>query len=365
MPPRPPSVVHICSASRAVYGAVQSLMTLADAQRQAGRRVEFITFKGKRFGDEVRAAGFRVHEVRVRAKIDPFAVGAMRGILRREQFDVAHTHLSTSSVNGCLAARFAAIPCVATVHGMSGKLSFAAADHLIAVSKQVKSHLVKQGVRPEKVSVVYNGLPTDVPLIDRLSVRASLGLTPEDFVLGTIARVTPAKGIDDAIRLVSLLSPAVPNVRYLVVGDGLALEDCRRLAGELGVADRIHFLGYRKDVAECLAAMDLFVFPTHKEAMGIALVEAMRSGLPAVATDVGGVPEVLTVDCGFLVPDRDPKAMAAKVQELAADPALRSRMGEAARARVGAVFSVEAMRRATEDVYVRLLGQAQAVPREA
>jgi glycosyltransferase involved in cell wall biosynthesis len=259
----------------------------------------------------------------------------------------------------------AGVPCVATVHGMSGKLSFAAADHLIAVSQQVKAHLVNQRVNPDKISVVYNGLPTELPELDREQIRTNLNLAPEAFVLGTIARLTPSKGIDDAIRVVARLAPEFPGLRYLVAGDGIASEELHRLRADLGLEDQVRFLGYRNDVDVCLAAMDLFIFPSHKEAMGIALVEAMRSGLPAVATDVGGIPEVVTPEWGVTVPDRDVDSMTKHVRALILDPARRARMSEAARARIGAVFSVDAMRRATDEVYDRMRAQTQVVPNEA
>ena len=166
---RPLRILQVCSASEAIYGAVQSLMTLARAQRDAGHTVEFVTFKGKKFGSQVREEGFVTHEVKVRAKIDPLAILHMRGLIKRGGFDVVHTHLSTSSVNGCLAAKAAGIPSVASVHGMSSRMSFAAATHLIAVSAEIKRHLVKQGSKEDQVTVVYNGFDFDATQIDRAS----------------------------------------------------------------------------------------------------------------------------------------------------------------------------------------------------
>ncbi|AIE86450.1 glycosyl transferase family protein [Fimbriimonas ginsengisoli Gsoil 348] len=337
-------------------------MTLAVAQREAGHRVEFATFKGKRFGSQVEAAGFRVHEVAVRAKIDPVAIAVMRGVMLRGGFDIVHTHLSTSSVNGCLAARSARVPSVATVHGMSGKLSFVGADHLIAVSQQVKDHLVEQGVREEKITVVYNGLEMEEPSLDRDAARTRLGLSPDAIVLGTIARVTPAKGIDDALRAVAIMAPKIPRLRYLVVGDGDGLPACRKLAQDLQISDRVTFLGYRTDIANCLDTMDMFLFPSHKEAMGIALVEAMWAGLPTVATRIGGIPEVITPQCGILVPSHNPEAVAKATMELLDDDALRDRMGAAAGHRARTVFSSQSMREATDWVYRSMLGQGLPIP---
>jgi glycosyltransferase involved in cell wall biosynthesis len=349
------SILQLCSASQAIYGAVSSLMTLARSQRERGDRVEFLTFAGKQFGSQVLAEGFPVHEVKVGAKIDPAAILRMRKVILAGGFDLVHTHLSTSSVNGCIAARLAKTPCIATVHGMSGKLSFSAANHLIAVSGEVKRHLERQGVRSEKISVVHNGLASDFHLINRQTARKQLGIGDDELVIGTVSRVTPKKGIEDALTAIAELKPDFPSVRYLVVGDGVGLEPCKALASTLGISDRVSFLGYQTEVGNFLPAMDLFLFPTHKEAMGIALVEAMAAGLPCVATNVGGIPEVVTEQTGRLVPSKDPSALARESAALLRDPNLRQTMSKAALMRCQEFFSAQSMERQTEAVYQRLL----------
>ena len=265
------------------------------------------------------------------------------------QFDIVHTHLSTSSVNGCLAARAAGIPSVATVHGMSSKISFAAARHMISVSNEIKRHLLSQGATSDQISVVYNGYSL-------LGASKPTRLTSDAFpMLGTVARVTPLKGIEDAIRAVAILKKEFPDVSYIVVGDGVGLEACQALATELGVSEAVNFVGYRKDIETYLSRMDLFVFPSLKEGMGIALVEAMAQGLATVATNIGGIPEVITPECGILVPPKSPDEIAEKVAFLLRDHALREQMGAFAKDRAGTVFSVEAMRKATDEVYWSLL----------
>jgi glycosyltransferase involved in cell wall biosynthesis len=232
---------------------------------------------------------------------------------------------------------------------MSSKISFAAASHMIAVSSEIKRHLVTQGAKPETISVVYNGYGlVEGPKATRLA-------TDPFPVLGTVARVTPLKGIEDAIRAVAILKDEFPNVSYLVIGDGVGVEPCKALAAELDVSDRVHFVGYRKDIEKFLARMDLFVFPSLKEGMGIALVEAMAQGLATVATDIGGIPEVITPDCGILVPAQSPVDLASNVAELLRDEPRRTEMGRSAKRRAQSVFSVEAMLEATDDVYRALL----------
>ncbi len=350
------SILQVCSATQAVYGAVQSLMTLASAQQRQGHRVEFLTFKGKPFGSQVREAGFGVREIRVRTKIDLQAVVQMRSFMLEGCFDIVHTHLSTSSVNGAIAARLARIPSVATVHGMSGKLSFSAANHLIAVSKRAKEHLLRQGVSPSRVSVVYNGLDYGFTGGDRCDVRRELGLSNSHFVLGTVSRITPMKGVEYALQAFAKLAGTHAGLRYLVVGEGDALESCRALARQLGIADKVIFAGYKERVGRYLAAMDLFLFPSLKEAMGIALVEAMALGLPIVATDVGGIPEVLDSSCGIMVGARSAEALADATAGLLAAPERMAELGRRALERQRTMFSPETMERDTEKIYRQLIG---------
>jgi glycosyltransferase involved in cell wall biosynthesis len=360
----PLNVLQICSASEAIYGAAQSLMTLAHGQRDFGDRVEFVTFRGKRFGQQVREAFFRTHEVRVRAKIDPVAILRMRKVIRQGKFDLVHTHLSTSSVNGCLAARMARVPGVATVHGMSGKLSFAAADHLIAVSQNVKAHLIAQGVPDERISVVYNGLEFHRHAPDTMDARRHFELLGAP-IIGTVARVTEQKGIDYGIEAVAMLLDEYPHLQYVVAGDGDGLEAARQKARELNVERHVTFLGYQTDVAAVLASMDVFLFPSLKEAMGIALVEAMAARLPIVATTVGGIPEVVSPDCGILVPPRSAQALAEATRGLLQNDLKRLAMGESAQRRAETLFGTKAMVRGVDAVYRMLLqrtGSRQYLP---
>ena len=347
-------IAQVCSATHRIYGAAQSLTILASGLRESGHDCPFITFEGKPYTEEMRTLGFDAYPVRVRAKIDPLAVSRLIRLYRDLKVDVVHTHLSTSSLNGCLAAKLARIPCVATVHGMSGKLSFAFADRMIGVSKGVRAHLIGQGVASSKIEVVYNGIPSP-PAIDRQSVRDEFGFGIDDLVIGTVARLTPMKGIDTLVRAFKILSDSVPSARLLLVGSGDGEAEYRSLVASLGMENRVVFAGYRDPVWPALSAMDLFAFPSLKEAMGMSVVEAMMMGLPAVSTDVGGLPEVVTADAGVLVPAREEKAMASALIALARDESLRRELGEGAKRRAEQVFGAPKMIEETLAVYERLL----------
>jgi len=164
--------------------------------------------------------------------------------------------------------------------------------------------------------------PLDDVGADAAAVRADLGIGAQDLVVATLGRLTPVKGQGDLVRAFADLLAAHPHARPLIVGDGEEEEALRQLAARTGVAARTVFAGWRQDVGDVLRAVDIFALPSHNEGMGKALVEAMYLRCPVVATNVGGIPELISDDVeGLLVPPRDPPRLAA---------ALRRRLGEQA-----------------------------------
>ena len=333
-------------------------MTLATELKAQSQNVEFITFKGRGFGDHVRSVGFQSTDVKVRLKIDPLAIAQIARHIRRNKVEIVHAHLSTSTVNACLAARLARVPGLATVHGMSGKLSFVPCTHLIAVSAEVRQHLVNQGVHESKISIVPNGLQfKGLAPEARAQARRSIGLPDDVPVLGTTARLTPLKGVDYALSAFARVLQDFPNAHYIVFGEGDQRAELQELATSLGVSSQVHWMGYRHDVPELLPALDVFVFPTLREAMGIAVVEAMAAGIPTVANAIGGIPEVVVPETGFLVPPADPVAMADQITLLLRDGPLRQTMGEAAMARARTEYSAQRMAARTLGVYAACLAR--------
>ena len=343
-------IVQISSASRLVYGAMTSLATLAESLRDQGHAVEFLAWSGRTFGESMRRRDFPVRHVRVRTKIDPVAIVRIARHLRAIGADVVHTHLSTSTVNGTLAARLARVPSVATVHGMSGKLTFLAADRLLAVSNGVRDHLVAQGVDGRKIAVVYNGVPTPETSLTREAARERFGFAEHHEVVGTVARVVRMKGYDDLLDAYARVSQARPNARFLIVGDGDDGPYFRERARILGLEGRIVWTGYQAEVAPALLAMDAFAFASHKEAMGVAVVEAMATGLPVASTNVGGLAEVVG-DAGWLVPPHAPSELARAILATLENP----ERGFAGKERAARLFGVDAMRDSTVAVYRSLL----------
>ncbi|HVT12943.1 MAG TPA: glycosyltransferase family 4 protein [Fimbriimonadaceae bacterium] len=343
------------------YGAAVSIMNIAEGMRQSDVDVQFGVFAGRPLGQVLRERGFIVHEIPAEHRFDLRGIRALVRLFRQERFDVVHTHLSRATVNGTIAARLTKTPIVATVHGMNRKYTYMLANHIMTVSEAAKQHLVKQGISESKITPVYNCIRLE-PFSGRpdpVAVRRTFGISPGAVVAGTVSRAHSQKGIDVAIDAVAELRRRGFEAEYLFVGDGPHLEEFKAQASRLGIQNHVHFPGFADDITGALATMDVFMFPTHREAFGISLLEAMAVGVPIVASAVDGVPEVLEGNSGLLLEHRTALAFADAAQRLIEDPSLRMTIACNARSRVETVFSVERTARSVEHVYRLAMRQAE------
>jgi glycosyltransferase involved in cell wall biosynthesis len=230
------------------------------------------------------------------------------------------------------------------------------ATSVFTVSKDVREHLVAEGFRREEVGVIYNGIDVD-PAPDsseRAAVRQDLGVSEAQLVVGTIGRLDPVKDFATLLDAVARLATTALPVALAIVGDGDARAELEAQSASLGIADRVRFLGHREDARRWLAGCDVYANSSISEGVSLTILEAMAAGLPVVATAVGGTPEVVTEDCGVLVPARHPEALADAIYELGESAGRRRQLGTAGRARVEAHFTldrmVESYRRVYEEV---------------
>ncbi len=219
-------------------------------------------------------------------------------------------------------------------------------DGLIAVAEDVKTSIQAHigGIPEAKIPVIFNSVDFRRYQIDvdRAAVRGRLGLRPSDQLLAVVATFKEQKGHRYLLEAATLLGDRRPDLHLLLIGDGelrTALEERTRA---LGLAERVHFLGTRRDVPELLAASDGFVLPSLWEGLSVALVEAMAGALPVVATRVSGTNQVMVDgETGWLVPPADPAALAAAIEALLADPKEAAARGDRARRRVEKLFSAQ------------------------
>ncbi len=374
---RPLQVVNLITRLEGGAG----LLTLRGAKALDPERfrVTIVTGSGSHLLDQAAAAGLEViMEPALRTPIDPRsdlqALRALRTLLRRRSFDVAHTHTAKAGALGRMAARHAGVPrIIHTYHGFPfhefqsrgrrgtyvaierqlGRIT----DVALCVGTGVAVEAVRRRlVAPERIrtigvaveSVAGAELPARMPGA-RDHARRALGLPAGATVVGAVGRLTYQKAPEDFLSIIDHLSRA-GAVGVWVGGGELAEHVSRLVRGRM--AGRIVLAGEREDVPEILPAFDVFVLPSRYEGLPTAVVEAMVCGIPVVATAVNAVADVVVPgETGLLVPPRRPDLAAEAVRYLLDRPAVAERMAVTARARLGERFGIPALREALTAAY--------------
>ena len=231
-------------------------------------------------------------------------------------------------------------------------------DHVVTVSKYVENYLIAAGVPGKQVSTIPTGV--DFSRYDRSTVqgnlREELGLPADSLLIGTVAILRAKKGHAEILDAAPEVLKRFPNAHFVFAGDGPQTENLKTRIAANGLSGHVHMLGLRRDVTNVLASLDVFALPTHQEALGTAFIEAAAMGVPAVGSNVDGVPEVvLDGQTGLLVPAQDGKALIEPICRLLGDSIFRQSMGTNATEFVHRKFSREIMAQGMERLYQRLL----------
>lgn len=297
--------------------------------------------------------------------------------LRKHPYCIVHTHTSKAGFVGRIAARAAGVPVVIhTVHGFAfheqssllavwvytalERLAACAADCVVTVSEFHRDWAAKLGIGgPDKFVAIPNGIARErvSPSRSRAQVRTELGVGFDEYVILATGRLAPQKGLEDLIQAVPLFCHRLTHVsRILLAGEGPLRADLERLARDLGVAEQVHFLGFRSDIGDLLEAADLVVLPSLREGLSIALLEAMAARKPIVTTAIGSNLEVTQQGAGALVvPPKDSWALAEAILHLAAAPKEADRLAQAAYERYSANYTEERMLNAYLEKYHEIL----------
>ncbi len=320
-------------------------------------------------GEELARAGYQVHSLDLNIKEDPDVkiVWRVRRFLQDLRPDILHTHLYHPNYYGRLAALGLGLRgVVASVHNIYTRTKFHrrlwnfllrwATDCVVAVSPEVWQDIRRyDAVTSSRIHLLPNGVSLAALEVPESREQAKNRLGVSGFCLGAVGRLEGQKGHAYLLQALPAVLDEVPETTVLLAGDGRLRPELEKQARDLGLADRVKFLGTRRDMPLIYRALDVFVLPSRWEGLPLALLEAMAAGLPVVASAVGGVKGVIRDGVnGRLVPPGDPQALAAAVLELARRPRLRTEMGAAARNAVKKHYSREAMLDRLAALYLEL-----------
>lgn len=337
-------IAHVLSSFR-VGGQERMALDLARGQRDRGHRVLAVSLAAaaeQPLEDELQRSGIRpVRVAKAGPSVDPTLPLRLAALFRREGVEVVHTHNPQPLIYAGVAGRLVGATVVQTRHGVAqfsrrqvwlARQLARLADAQVMVSRELRAELSSRGAADGEALVIENGIRTEAFGPDperRAAMRAALGLAPHAFVVGTVGRLIASKGVAELVQATaSLLGD---DFRLVVVGDG---PERARIEGVIAAAAPfVHLLGARADVPDVLRALDAFALFSRTEGHPLSVLEAMATGLPVVATRVGGIPSVVEEGrSGLLVGVDDGPALAAAIQSLRERPAWAAALGRHGRA---------------------------------
>ena len=323
---------------------------------------------------ELRLIKLRFLERSINPLRDFLALYLIYSFIKKNKIDIVHTHSSKAGILGRWAAGLARVKIILhTVHGWSfneyqnpilrkiiiclERLTAIITDRLIVVSyhdwqKGLDSYIGNK----EKYKLIRYGIDFREFGKKDKSLREELGIDEHDLLIGMVSCFKPQKSPQDFIRLSFLVNKTLPKVKFLLVGDGFLRKKIQGLISKFNLEQQVILTGWRQDIPRILKALDIFVLTSLWEGLPISVLEAMAASLPVIATNTGGIAEVVSGGkTGFLVPPGDVNRMTEKLNNLLADENLRKQLGENAKTSLGSEFSVENMVKNTENLYWDLI----------
>ncbi len=354
-----------------IGGIANYILNLSESLKAKGYDV-IIASSGGNLEGEFRALKIPHRRLNIDTKFEfspKVIISAFRlaDIIRKEKIDIIHAHTRVSQVCVFFASRMTGVPYVTTCHGYfklrARKIFDTWGRRVIAISAAVKDHLKHDlGVGSDRISLIYSGVDIDkfsryYSDSEKDEIKSDLGLKTGP-VIGTIGRLSQVKGQRYLVQAMPYILERAADAQCIIVGSGEEAFALENLANALNVKNAVCFIPSNIDTAKFLSIMDVFVFPSVKEGLGMALLEAMAAGKACVASDIGGIRDIIQNDsCGMRVPVGDIKAIANSVIALLGDKNPAKQMGSNARRFVAEQFSLDAMRANVIQLYKEVLDE--------
>ena len=356
-------------------GLERVVCDLVIEQSRQGHLVEvFCIFTPGAFASELLDAGIRVTSASKSKGLDFSVLRALRETSRRAHIQLLHTHNPVANYYTCAAeiASWRRLSIVNTLHNMGAansadrreklfRISVARTAKVAMVSSQVSRRFIETGVVPAaKAVVVMNGIPLQRYVLadasNRAAARATLGIDADTMVIGSVGRLVHVKNHALLLAAAAPLCRANEKVKIVLLGGGELTSQLIQQAQSLNIAANVHLLGERSDIPSVLPAFDVFAMPSRSEGHSIALLEAAATGLPVIATKVGGNPEIVQDGTtGLLVPSEDEESLRGALEQILGDASQRRKFAQQARLWAERMVSVEAMARKYEQLYREVL----------
>jgi glycosyltransferase involved in cell wall biosynthesis len=340
-------ILHI-DTGQDFRGGQDLLLSLAGRLRQRGHHQLIVCPEGSPLWQRAVKEGLEVKPLGT--------IGKLRGLIRDQRFEIVHAHdakaqtISFRASLGQPVRRVASRQVAFTPrHPLIHRWKYShTCDRVIANSESVRQVLIAAGVPDSRIEVIVPGLEMPKETHSRAKARARWGFSRDHFVIGHAGAFTREKGQDVALEAASLLSPKFPRARMLLAGDGPEKSHLTRHASPIA-----QLPGFIDDLDDFYAALDLYIMPSRSEGWGLTALRAMACGIPVIASNVGGLPE-LVAETGWLVPPESPEALAEAIIQAASNPTRLGELGASARERASQ-FSIERTVEQTERLYLRLL----------
>ena len=349
-------------SERVWRGGQDQLLALLKGLCRRGHAIHLICQPETLLETRACECGLLVHPVAIRNDVDPMAFLRLFSVLRHVRADILAFNTPRAILLGTLASRLTSVRARIAFRrvnfplrsGFLTKLKYTwGIDCIVAISESIRLQLQVCGIPASKIRTIYEGMDLSLyPRRTHLKPRNP----DEPVVVGTVAHLSREKGLDYLVEAASRIPEVHKRLRFIIVGNGDCRQELESHVRGKGLTDVFHFAGFHPDISPYMKSFDVFALPSLSEGLSSAILEAMAASLPIVATEVGGIPELVTNgDNGLLVAPADPEALAKAIQHLMDDPLESLRMGQRGRSRMEERFTLERKIQETEDLCSLLL----------
>lgn len=357
-------VLHV-EAGRYLYGGARQVIYLLEGLQQRGIECVLVCRECSAIAQEMKGRVSGLYEIEMGGDLDLGLIWRLQKIIKAEQPDIVHLHSRRGAdLLGGIAARLAGVKAVLSRRvdnpepAWLVRWKYRLYHQVITISRGIYQVLLNEGVERSRLTCVRSAVsPVDFETAcDRPWMLNEFGLDDSEILCAVIAQMIPRKGHRFLLQAMPELLASFPSLRLLIFGQGPLEGRLKQQVAELGLKKRVIFAGFRRDLPKILPCLDLLVHPALMEGLGISLLQAAGAGVPIVAVDAGGMPEVVRDGCnGLLVPPGDAPALAEAITRLLSDRDLRLCMAEEGRSLVAREFSIAQMVQGNLQVYTELL----------